>query len=127
MDGPRNHAKGNVHGSFGCVLSHNGQHVRLRPPMCSVLVKILSAQVLWELLCYHAPFYGLQSPVASAVHDAVLLNDARPGIPSHTPPSYAALLQFGWHSDPAKRPTMKQMLALLERMQAVARPTLISA
>jgi hypothetical protein len=82
----------------------------------------MAPQVLWELLCYRPPFYSVQSPVQFTIQQAVLENDARPGIPSNTPPSYATLLQFGWHNDVKKRPTMKQMLELLERMQAVARP-----
>ena len=63
---------------------------------------------------YHGPFEGLKGEdVMSRVRA-----DERPRIPCATPPSYAALLELGWHAEPDKRPTAREIVALLEKMLA---------
>ena len=72
--------------------------------------------MFWELLCYQPPFHWLAKHPQPMIMEAVLEGDQRPGIPVSTPASFAALLQSGWHTCPDHRPTIGEILALLEKM-----------
>lgn len=44
------------------------------------------------------------------IYDHVVIDGARPKIPSECPPQLAELIKKCWDSDPAKRPTFQQII-----------------
>jgi len=73
--------------------------------------------VLWELCTADTPFTDLAFNYQ--VEEAVIAGD-RPLIPSQSTSegyAYAHLIEWCWQSDPEKRPTAEQVLAMLEEIQ----------
>ncbi|XP_078702996.1 mitogen-activated protein kinase kinase kinase 20-like [Branchiostoma floridae x Branchiostoma belcheri] len=69
--------------------------------------------VVWELLTGEVPFKGVEG---FQVAWLVVEKNERLTIPSSSPPKLAALMNHCWETDPKKRPTVKEILAVLEGM-----------
>ncbi|XP_066302826.1 mitogen-activated protein kinase kinase kinase 20-like [Branchiostoma lanceolatum] len=69
--------------------------------------------VVWELLTGEVPFKGVEG---FQVAWLVVERNERLTIPSSSPPKLAALMNHCWETDPKKRPTVREILAVLEGM-----------
>ena len=63
--------------------------------------------VLWEILTGRLPYQGMAQ---TQIIGAVLMNNARPMIPSNCPPDVEALITESWARDPAQRPTFADIV-----------------
>lgn len=66
--------------------------------------------VIWEVLTRKRPFAGRNFMGVSLD----VLEGKRPQIPNDCPDNIRKLMKKCWHADPAKRPTMEQVLAALD-------------
>jgi serine/threonine protein kinase len=66
--------------------------------------------VLLEIMIGHPPFQGMRS---AQIKEAVLAG-ARPTLPAGVPASIAAIITQCWSTDPAARPTFKDIVNRLE-------------
>jgi serine/threonine protein kinase len=71
--------------------------------------------VLWEILTASIPF---SEQKRAQLHNTVVVQESRPPIPDSCMPAYRELLEAGWATDPAERPTAAQIVEILEQMQA---------
>uniref|UniRef100_A0A5F9C368 Mitogen-activated protein kinase kinase kinase 20 n=1 Tax=Oryctolagus cuniculus TaxID=9986 RepID=A0A5F9C368_RABIT len=70
--------------------------------------------VLWEMLTREVPFKGLEGLQVAWL---VVEKNERLTIPSSCPRSFAELLHQCWEADAKKRPSFKQIIAILESMR----------
>ncbi|XP_038606904.1 mitogen-activated protein kinase kinase kinase 20 isoform X1 [Tachyglossus aculeatus] len=69
--------------------------------------------VLWEMLTREVPFKGLEGLQVAWL---VVEKNERLTIPSSCPRSFAELMRQCWEADSKKRPSFKQIIAILESM-----------
>ncbi|XP_025094561.1 LOW QUALITY PROTEIN: mitogen-activated protein kinase kinase kinase 20-like [Pomacea canaliculata] len=70
--------------------------------------------VLWELLTKEVPFNGIEGIQVAWL---VVEKGERLMIPSECPPLFARLMRQCWELEPKKRPSLKQILQVVEQMQ----------
>jgi serine/threonine protein kinase len=80
--------------------------------------------LMWALFCGAPPYEGL--PTATVFY-RVAIEGARPEVPDGMPAEYAGLMTACWASDPAARPTFRQVYARLTPLAASAREAARSA
>lgn len=70
--------------------------------------------VLWQILTCRTLYEGIST---FEIVEGVSSGRLRPKIPANFDPELAALLQSGWHQDPAKRPTASEMYKALKELR----------
>jgi serine/threonine protein kinase len=71
--------------------------------------------VLWEMLCQKEAFEEVNQNLQTFV-EAVCYNDFRPPIPPNIPNSLVDLMRRCWAKDPVSRPTMAEIVVMLNEI-----------
>lgn len=82
--------------------------------LCQPAVDIFSfASCLWEMVTGRAPYTGFREPQIIQA----MLGQAWPPIPDTVPEPLRRILQACWQSDPAARPTARQLLRMVREAE----------